>query len=86
MNVIWIIADTLRRDAVGAYGNKTIQLEFDSLVTRYEVLSQLGAGQASFKQMNLRRQEKWNTRMKIYAILWRDTLKPLAHLREHLKP
>ena len=25
MNVIWVVSDTLRRDHVGAYGNKTIR-------------------------------------------------------------
>ena len=32
MNVIWIISDTFRRDALGAYGNKTIHTpSLDSL-------------------------------------------------------
>lgn len=35
MNVIWIIADTLRRDALGAYGNKLIHTpSLDSLASK----------------------------------------------------
>jgi arylsulfatase A-like enzyme len=35
MNVIWIIADTLRRDALGVYGNKTIRTpSLDTLAAR----------------------------------------------------
>ncbi|OGO30756.1 MAG: hypothetical protein A2Z29_03635 [Chloroflexi bacterium RBG_16_56_11] len=35
MNVIWIIADTFRRDALGAYGNKTIRTpSLDSLAAK----------------------------------------------------
>lgn len=35
MNVIWIIADTFRKDAMGAYGNKKIYLPvLDSLATK----------------------------------------------------
>ena len=35
MNVIWIVADTFRRDHVGAYGNPTIRTpSLDALATR----------------------------------------------------
>ncbi len=35
MNVIWIVSDTLRRDHIGAYGNKTIQTpSIDSLAAQ----------------------------------------------------
>ena len=35
MNVIWIVADTFRRDHVGAYGNPTIRTpSLDALAAR----------------------------------------------------
>ena len=35
MNVIWIVADTFRRDHIGAYGNKTIRTpSLDALASK----------------------------------------------------